>query len=138
VKDSTVVRLTDPEALEAIDLMRQAKALEKEWKDNAAEATEAVKTLLGKFGVFEVPGTSEGRVHRIQYYQQAGRKSFDHEALAAVCPLDPVSVAAMLMDGGYSIEEADDFIKHCYLDLAPFTSVGAKFEVLRPYFNVKG
>src|SRR6185369_8611177 len=71
----------DPESIEAAQLFREAKQLEKDSETLIDLAKQRVKAAVGnKLGKYQGGGM------RLAYFQSQGRTSFDKKALAAAYP----------------------------------------------------
>ena len=135
----TAVRRDDPEFVEAMRLLREAKTLSKEAAQIEETAKERILALVN-----EEPNCYTGPGYRAYLRLNEGRTTFDKKALAANRPLDRTSVWAELIPALHrlaplalpeQIEEVVATVGKCHLDLAKFEKQGKPFTSLRPYFT---
>jgi hypothetical protein len=134
---ATQVYRDDPELVEAMRLLREAKMLAKEAATIEETAKARVKELIAEPGVYAGPG------FRLHYRQDPGRTTFDRKALAGARPLDRLKVLEVLGrwgdQTGWDGRAARDIAiavaaSDCDIDLTQFEQRGEPFPTLRPYF----
>lgn len=129
-----VEKRNDAEFLEAMAMLREAKAVEATAEQVVLEAKERVLEVVGeRHGIFEAEGI--GRLH---HSQREGRKTLDEKALANARPLDRVAVGVALMpyfESGVIPEKVVESIGKCDLDLSQFKKQGRAFDEIRTYFS---
>ncbi len=137
VGDTRITR-NDPEFVEAMRLLHEAKVLKAESEAIEGQAKERVEELLGDaMGCFEGPG------FRLYRRTQDGRVAFDKKALAGARPLDRLKVGAILgpmmqqtqIDDRQFELACQQIGSLCDLDLTQFEKKGQSFTTLRPYFG---
>lgn len=105
-------------------------------------AKEMLKNLLReRFGDGEGEphyGVFEGPAERVYFRAQPGRKTLDKRSLAAMEPLDPISMASLLTDAGLDLDTIETFFQAAKLDLGKFEKEGKPFETLRIYDTREG
>jgi predicted phage-related endonuclease len=130
--DVPVMRLTDPERLEALHHLRVAKEARKDIEAAHELAVQNMLAMLPGFGTYEADGDDTGRVHRLTLREQDGRRTLDAERLAGAGLLDPQRVRQVFAG---AID--DTIIEQCRADLESFYKRGEPFSVLTLYPNAK-
>lgn len=126
-----VVYRTDEEFLQAAVDWREARELAKN-ADMLFELAKArMKDVVGQVGVYEIEDSM-----RFYFSERPGRASFDHKALAAFKPIDPITIAAELRQvfgDSLSLPVLTEIIERSRLDIARFFKTGAAYKELRGY-----
>lgn len=124
----------DAEWLELAGQLIEAKRLAETSKEIEAMVKDRVKELMGGYGSHEGGGV------RVHYKERAGRKTFDHEALAAQRPVDGLTVVAKLQERypDLDINVLADLVVASRIDLARFYKQGEKYDEIRSYILKDG
>jgi predicted phage-related endonuclease len=144
VNDSPIVKIDDPELLDALDALREAKAIKKEVKLSHDLALERIKTMLPGLGTYEAEGDEFGRVHRLTYSKSEGRRTPDMDRLRGAGLLDPIKVWAYIDDflrdlGENNVDPRylDELREQCRANLDDYMKQGDAFTSVRLSPNAK-
>jgi putative phage-type endonuclease len=130
----SVTKRSDVEFTQAMQFLREAKALVKTAAQAEDDAKERFVEVVGDHtGIYEVEGL--GRVH---YKDREGRQFFDHKSLAGARPLDRLTVGAILQPYFEAKSLPDAVFQElgkADIDLTKFEKKGAPYRELRAYFG---
>jgi putative phage-type endonuclease len=120
--------------LPALTYLSEAKLMRAEGE----KAEEHAKSLLKEIMVDRATGEPQYGVYedgaaRVYYRMQDGRMTLDERSLAAMQPLDPISMATLLSQAGLGLDVIEEFFTAARLDLGKFKKKGKPFETLRVY-----
>lgn len=108
-----------------------------EMRKAGEQAEEVAKTMLKALMVDAdgkpAHGVYQGPDERVYFRVQPGRRSLDQRALEAMEPLDPIAMAALLMQAGLDTDTIETLFGAAKLDFAKFEKQGKPFETLRIY-----
>lgn len=121
------------EWIPTLEYLREARQMRIAGEEAEEHAKSMLKAILVASDGQARHGVYEGANARVYFRMQDGRTSLDERSLAAMEPLDPITMASLLSEAGLELDVIETLFQAAKLDLNRFRKKGKPFETIRLY-----